>query len=506
MPINNMKKQILTYILLLLGSALFVTLFSTSTSPLYLQPSYGDSEVYKTIAYSWLNGKIPYKDLFDHKGPLIFFIDAVGLKLTGNTLGIFAIQILNLFVTSILCWKLIRKELSKSLSAIIMILAYAILASAYQEGNNVEEYCLPFLLASYYYAYIWLKKYDETEGTTIKPRIPIIFGLTFGVCAMTRITNALGICIVALGVMYILIKQKEWRELRKCTYMFIAGASIIITPFCIYFYAVGAWNDFIFCALKFNIEYALLPKFGWRNSVFLQPITYSQTFLLIIITLYAIIKGNSRKYLNTIFLIVGLFTLLLFIKGRRYNHYVMVAFPFIPIFADLFKTNIRGIINSKTITAIKCALIICTAIIVGTYLYHVPTWRISSSKIIEKTYEDKLLSYIPSKDRKKVLFVNCDLCSTYNSFKIIPECRFFVLQDFQAQFSKEYHKMRNEAFKKCTVKYIIYADFSKHIGSTINTNLINPSELREIIEQHYICIKKQGDYRIYKIKSSKEKC
>lgn len=37
-------------------------------------------------------GRIPYKELFDHKGPFIFFVDMLGFMITGNKSGIVIIQ------------------------------------------------------------------------------------------------------------------------------------------------------------------------------------------------------------------------------------------------------------------------------------------------------------------------------------------------------------------------------------------------------------------------------
>jgi hypothetical protein len=44
-----------------------------------------DSSVFLTIAQGMLRGKTPYLDFFDHKGPLIYFINAAGLALGGFT-------------------------------------------------------------------------------------------------------------------------------------------------------------------------------------------------------------------------------------------------------------------------------------------------------------------------------------------------------------------------------------------------------------------------------------
>lgn len=45
---------------------------STSTSPLYNIPYAGDTAMFQTIGKYWAEGSLPYVDLWDSKGPLIF--------------------------------------------------------------------------------------------------------------------------------------------------------------------------------------------------------------------------------------------------------------------------------------------------------------------------------------------------------------------------------------------------------------------------------------------------
>ena len=84
---------------------------SSFTSPLY--PNYygDDSAVFVLIGKAIVNGKIVYKDLFDHKGPILFFIEAIGYSISERT-GIWIIQcIFGLFTLLFVyrTWKLIKK-------------------------------------------------------------------------------------------------------------------------------------------------------------------------------------------------------------------------------------------------------------------------------------------------------------------------------------------------------------------------------------------------------------
>lgn len=67
------RRTICLHLALILFSLAFVYLFSYTVSFRY---SYigGDSTIFQLIGKSWLEGALPYKDIFDHKGPLIFLL------------------------------------------------------------------------------------------------------------------------------------------------------------------------------------------------------------------------------------------------------------------------------------------------------------------------------------------------------------------------------------------------------------------------------------------------
>ena len=87
-------------LLMVLVAFAFLLLYSFSTSPLYVNEGM-DSCVFKTIGLGILNGKVPYVDIFDHKGPLLYIIEFVGDALAGFG-GIWIIELVLIFVTLVL--------------------------------------------------------------------------------------------------------------------------------------------------------------------------------------------------------------------------------------------------------------------------------------------------------------------------------------------------------------------------------------------------------------------
>lgn len=93
-------------LLCLVLALVFVSLFSYGTSPFYTNHASSDSAMFQVIGRGWAEGRLPYADLWDSKGPLIFFINAVGFWLTGSATGVYLLQIASLTFTFVYgyCW------------------------------------------------------------------------------------------------------------------------------------------------------------------------------------------------------------------------------------------------------------------------------------------------------------------------------------------------------------------------------------------------------------------
>ncbi len=149
------------YLVLLVSTLVFLLLFSSSTSPFYVCPELYDSGVFQLIGKSWAQGKIPYVDIWDTKGPLVFFINAIGYWGGQRKIGVFVLQDIFLFASMAYAFKIISLEYNKR-SALLLTLALMLyFANTCEGGNNVEEYVLPFLFISFYNICRWLRKIEN---------------------------------------------------------------------------------------------------------------------------------------------------------------------------------------------------------------------------------------------------------------------------------------------------------------------------------------------------------
>ncbi|MGB8984137.1 MAG: glycosyltransferase family 39 protein, partial [Anaerolineales bacterium] len=104
-----------------------------------------DSGVFLYVAWRLLSGDVPFRDVWDHKPPLIYFVDALGLTLTpGSLWGVWFLQIIFIFFTLFLIYKLLDREYG-ILAALAGTLALTSgLFRVLARGNVTEEYALVF--------------------------------------------------------------------------------------------------------------------------------------------------------------------------------------------------------------------------------------------------------------------------------------------------------------------------------------------------------------------------
>ena len=100
--------RIITYIALAVVAALFLLAFSLWTSPIH-DNWYGcDASFFTLVGRGMLEGRVPYRDYYDLKGPYFFFIQALGQLISKGHLGIFILQTAALFLSLALIYKLGR--------------------------------------------------------------------------------------------------------------------------------------------------------------------------------------------------------------------------------------------------------------------------------------------------------------------------------------------------------------------------------------------------------------
>lgn len=105
-----------------------------------------------------LYGGMPYVDVFDHKGPLLYVINALGMS-PGSWHAVALFEILALGVASFFIFRMARLRANFFSSLLITALCTWLLnRNMLWEGNFVEEYALPWIAIA---AFLFLRFFQE---------------------------------------------------------------------------------------------------------------------------------------------------------------------------------------------------------------------------------------------------------------------------------------------------------------------------------------------------------
>lgn len=326
---NKLKKHVLIYALVPLMALVFLLLFSTSTSPLSLSAGY-DSAFFKLVGKGMLNGKMPYKDFFDMKGPYLFLVECIGQVVCYGRVGIFIVQCVNLSISLIIVCKIYELfNINNVIQELALLIpCFWLLSVSFEGGNLTEEFSLLPLLLCLYFSLKYYKNCKEEGIYKHNPKWAFLYGICFGFIALIRITNTALICSIILCICVVLIVNKEYKNLWNNAVGFIGGVILIALPVIIYFFKAGMLNEMLYTVFVFGYQYSAekglidhIKEFNERKefySFFLAApiisIFYTKDWKMILFALMASIS-----------------TICALITGNNYLHYYTLVLPLIII-------------------------------------------------------------------------------------------------------------------------------------------------------------------------------
>lgn len=199
------RKRLTAPLFALVCSALALYIATTS-SPRYATNFWTDTNIYFTIGRGMLQGRMPYRDLFDHKGPLLYVIYALGAWISDTSYaGVFVMEILSLSAVLLIGYKTVRLFGEGALAlCVIPITAWAtVCCTAFTQGGSAEEFCLPALALS---VYVVIRRMREGERCICTASLYTVFGAAMAWVFAIKYTD----CGLFFGLAFAVLCW-EWR-------------------------------------------------------------------------------------------------------------------------------------------------------------------------------------------------------------------------------------------------------------------------------------------------------
>lgn len=324
----NKNKEILIYSVLLMAYGIYMLLRSP-LSPGAVTISGADSSVFMYIGQGMTKGLVPYKDLFDHKGMIIYIIEWIGFTIFNGTIGIWIMEIIFLWINFIIVWKIVKLFTKENMIAFFtVIITFLPYIMYYSGGNRVEEWAMTFILLSLYTFIKYLKNRPEISYKNV-----FFSGMSTAGILWCK-PNLIIVCIVYILIILLdLLLRKKYNDVLKCMIYFSLGMGLVSLPIIIYLLANNALKHCFNSYLIFNFKY--VGDRGSFASVLEDAINYWSLTVLSSISFMAcavgIIKCNKKSNEFLILMASEIFLVLSFImvamSGRGHAFYAIACIP-----------------------------------------------------------------------------------------------------------------------------------------------------------------------------------
>ena len=338
-------KVLLNYVLLCLVFVFlsFIALRMSSLHPLVHKDSEIDSSVFKTIAMQMSEGLMPYRDTFDHKGPLLYVINYLG-QLISFYRGVWLFEFGAVFFTLAMMYKIASLFLSRGYSLLVVLFAGTLIMEYLSGGNLTEEYAMPFISLA---LFIFLDFFKNSKISILRL---ICCGLCLGYVLMLRPNMIAAWFVGCIAVLIKSVKNKD-KCIGKYLVFFLLGVVIAVFPFVIWLAVNNSMQDFIECYWSFNVLYCKV-SFSSKISAFFYFMKKPVTIVAILASIFSCLKNRKEEisWINFLLLMFSLFFISISGCTSGADNYGMVLVPVVvsPIANFLshileFKENRRGI-------------------------------------------------------------------------------------------------------------------------------------------------------------------
>ena len=329
------KKRILIALYAFLISFVML-LLASKNSFLYPFNDWVDANAFFTVGKSMMHGMVPYRDLFEQKGPFLYLIYGIGSLISFKSfLGIFILEVLFWTIALIYLYKILKMFLSTRVSLLILPIFMSIIVTtrAFTHGGSAEEFCVPFFFITLYY---FIKHFKIKELTK---KEMLLNGVIAGFILLTKYT-LLGFWFsFTLAIFIDYIMKKDYKKAIIYPLTLLLGMFIPFSICLIYLGINQAINDFFYNYFYINMTaynenvVNIFTRIYQIFSNFIHSISLDiPSLLLLIITLLFIWKLNLNKRCKILLLITILITILgVYFGLKNYRYYLLFILFFISL-------------------------------------------------------------------------------------------------------------------------------------------------------------------------------
>ena len=327
------KRREKIYVILFSIILAFICISINSThSMLYKFMEGQDVHCFITTARCMLRGDVLYKDIYEPKGPLLYFLYVVALIINSNSfIGVFTLEVILFSVYIFFAYKIVALFVENTIIRYILTVITGLITCsdvAFNGGGQCEELTLPFLCIS---MYIVLKYFSKRYPQAIKSIDVFLIGCCFSVVFWMKYT----LCGMYIGIIILIIilqiKNKTVKKIFQYALIFVLGFLFLSIPVIIYFVQNGGMKplfDVYFYQVIFKYGQGGMEKLNLLDFFFDENIAIVHLPIMgcyIAAVLFSFFNKNYFKKEIRISIIVMIFSQFAGIAASYYWIYTMEA-------------------------------------------------------------------------------------------------------------------------------------------------------------------------------------
>ena len=333
-----------------------------------------DSSVFLYVARRIQEGGLPYRDVWDHKPPLIYYLDLAGLWLADRGLpGLALVELAALVAAACAgAWALHRAL--GALAAMFGSVAWlALLAVTLDGGNLPEEYALPLQLGAValYVA--------GANGARSRGRC-VAIGACAGLALLLKPT-VLGIwAAIFIAEAIAAWRRRSLRAIALPVAAALLGALAVTLPVAAYLVAAGIAADAFDQAVRFNFHYsqatlghrlvALLHGIGMTSFSGLLPVALVGWVAAVVRLARGSARGPAARLLAVAVVALPLDFALASWTGRPGRQYFLACLPVLGLLAGIAAASLRPPLERAALKAgVPRSAFVGTAIVLAFALF-----------------------------------------------------------------------------------------------------------------------------------------
>jgi len=296
-----------------------------------------DSGVFFYAAQRLLDGGAPYRDIWDHKPPGVYFVDAVGIALARET-GVWLVQAAFLVAAALLGYGALRRGFDGTAAVVGSIAWLATLPRLFLEYGQTsfaEFYALPLQFAA---LFLSISPLSRSRALGI--------GVLGGAAFLLKPT-LVGVWIAIVIVTLVHRRREAIAPVAAIALGALAPIGVVVA----WAAARGVLGEMVDQALVYNSAYAAFAPASLRIESVLSGLRLTLPSGLAILAVgawvYAVLARRSAPTLLGVAIVAFPLELVLSTWGRGYHYYFIAWLPAMGILAAFAVAELRRVAPSR---------------------------------------------------------------------------------------------------------------------------------------------------------------